>query len=218
MSIIPQLLPIEINHEKRKNTVLTNIVKMLSNRGIINASTPEEITKESDKLIKQEPDDFVYKIKIDNPEKYYGSEKKEDTEYFWIKLLNQKVTSIAKVSNIGDFIYAHRNHPKIIIVSNVTAKALSQLESEFPNTEVFLEREFMIDIVSYIMVPKHELLTEEDSKKVLEEYILKKRQVPKMFVYDAISKYYKAKPGQMFRIIRPSEIAGQAFYYRLVVR
>ena len=36
MSVVPQLLPLELNAEKRKKEVLTNIVKMLTNRKLLN--------------------------------------------------------------------------------------------------------------------------------------------------------------------------------------
>jgi len=81
-----------------------------------------------------------------------------------------------------------------------------------------MEKKLMIDIVSHISVPKHELLSLDDSKKVLEEYMVKKREMPKIYSGDPVSKYYNAKPNQIFRIIRPSETAGLGISYRLVVK
>ena len=52
----------------------------------------------------------------------------------------------------------------------------------------------------------------------LEEYEIKKREMPKMFVSEPISRYYNAKIGQIFTIIRSSEISGQAPYHRLVIK
>ncbi len=39
-----------------------------------------------------------------------------------------------------------------------------------------------------------------------------------MFITDPVSKYFNAKIGQVFRIIRPSENAGEAIGYRIVIR
>jgi DNA-directed RNA polymerase subunit H (RpoH/RPB5) len=34
---------------------------------------------------------------------------------------------------------------------------------------------------------------------------------------DPVARYYAAKPGDVFRIIRPSPFAGMAFHYRQVI-
>jgi DNA-directed RNA polymerase subunit H (RpoH/RPB5) len=212
MSVIPQLLPLELNAEKRKKEVLSNIVKMLTNRKLLNASNLNDNIKV---LLSQDSDDNIYKIKLDNPEVYYD---KSIEPYFYIKILNQKITGISKSSNIGDFIYSKKNAPKLIIVTGITNKALQQLKEDFPNSEIFTEAELMIDLVSHVAVPKHEMLNEEETQIFLKDYLLKKREIPKMFITDPVSKYFNAKVGQVFRIIRPSEVAGQSIYYRIGIR
>jgi DNA-directed RNA polymerase subunit H (RpoH/RPB5) len=212
MSVIPQLLPLELNAEKRKKEILTNIVKMLTNRKLLNPSNLNDNIKV---LLSQDSDDNIYKIKLDNPEVYYD---KSIEPYFYIKILNQKITGISKSSNIGDFIYSKKNAPKLIIVTGITNKALQQLKEDFPNSEIFTEAELMIDLVSHVAVPKHEMLNEEETQIFLKDYLLKKREIPKMFITDPVSKYFNAKVGQVFRIIRPSEVSGQSIYYRIVIR
>ena len=76
----------------------------------------------------------------------------------------------------------------------------------------------MMDIVSHVSVPKHELLSYEDAESVLGEYDTKKREMPKIFVTDPVAKYFNAQVGQIFRITRPSETSGLAPYYRLVIK
>ena len=39
----------------------------------------------------------------------------------------------------------------------------------------------------------------------------------KIFSTDAISRYYAAKPGDIFRIIRPSPFTAMGFHYRIVI-
>ncbi len=212
MSVIPQLLPLEINSEKKKKEVLSNIVKMLTNRKLLDKNN---LDKNISSLIQQESDNDVYKIKLDYPEVYYD---KSTENTYYIKLLNQKVSSIAKSSNIGDFVYDKKNAPKLIVVSGITNKAHQQLQEDFKYIEVFTEQELMIDLVSHIAVPKHEMLNEEETQIFLKEYLLKKREIPKMFISDPVSKYFNAKVGQVFRIIRPSEVTAQSIYYRMVIK
>jgi DNA-directed RNA polymerase subunit H (RpoH/RPB5) len=211
MSIIPQLLPLEFNSHNIKQKVLTNILKMLCNRHIVNKENYDSYLKN---VLSQDSDDNVYKIKLDKPELYYG--KLTDKTYY-VKLLNQKITGISKTSNIGDFIYPRKNQPKLIVVSSASSKAVQQLKEEFLHSEVFTQDELMIDIVSHIIVPIHEILSEEETKIFLEDYLLKKRGIPKIFINDPVCKYYNGKVGQIFRIIRPSEASGQSIYYRIVV-
>lgn len=210
MSSVPQLIPLEINAEKRRKEVLTNIVKMLTNRKLLKK---ENLTKNISDLIAQESDDNVYKIKLDFPEVYYD----KANNIYYIKILNQKITGISKSSNIGDFIYSRKTAPKLIIASSISNKPLQQLKNEFMNTEVFSEHELMMDLVSHVAVPHHDMLTVDETKIVLEDYFLKKREIPKMTVFDPVSKYYNAKVGQVFRIIRPSETSIQSVYYRIVI-
>jgi len=211
MSVIPQLLPLELNSEERKKAVLSNIIRMLTNRKLLKQ---ENLNTNIKNLISQESDNEIYKIKLDYPEVYY--DKSVESTYY-VKLLYQKITGISKTSNIGDFIFPRKNIPKLIVASAITNKALQQLKDEFPNSEVFTEQELMIDLVSHIAVPKHDMLTDEETAVFLQDYLLKKRQIPKMFITDPVSKYFNAKVGQIFRIIRPSEVTAESIYYRIVI-
>ena len=76
----------------------------------------------------------------------------------------------------------------------------------------------MSNLVNHIPVPKHELLSDADAKKLLEEYNAKKRELPKIFVSDPVSRYFAAKVGQIFKITRPSETSGIAPSHRLVIK
>ena len=213
-SATPHLLPIEKNSETRRREVLTNALNMLANRGLINS---ERLDKAIEKVLKHESDDNVYQVDIDNVGHYYPSNN--DTKKLYIKMMPmQKVTGITKTSPIGEFLYQYRNNPKLVVVGSITAKGVYQSQHEHIYTEIFLEQELMIDIVRHISVPEHILLTDEESNNLRNEYGAKKRDLPKIYVSDPIAKYYNAKPDQIFRIIRPSETAGQTVYYRLVIK
>ena len=67
------------------------------------------------------------------------------------------------------------------------------------------------------MIPKHELLTKEESAQVLARYNSSPSQLPYILATDAIAKEVGAKPGDFVRITRRSETAGSSVYYRYVV-
>lgn len=76
-------------------------------------------------------------------------------------------------------------------------------------------REF--DPSKHVLVPKHELLNEDDVKKLLSEYEIEKEQLPKIRFSDPAAVAIKAKVGEVIRITRESPTAGRSFFYRMVI-
>lgn len=67
------------------------------------------------------------------------------------------------------------------------------------------------------LVPNHEILEENEIKKILTEYTIEKEQLPKILVSDPSAISIKAKVGDVVRITRESPTAGKAIFYRLVI-
>ena len=72
-------------------------------------------------------------------------------------------------------------------------------------------------ILEHFLVPKHRVLPPEEAQKVLEKYRVKPQQLPYILASDPVVKAIGAKPGDIIEIIRDSETAGKAVYYRIVV-
>ena len=68
-----------------------------------------------------------------------------------------------------------------------------------------------------MLVPKHEVLSEEEAKELLKILGVSKEQLPKIKADDPIAKEIGAKPGDIVRITRKSLTAGECVFYRLVV-
>lgn len=198
MSIIPNQTPIEYNENEKIDIILTNTVKMLYNRGII---VNEQIALKN--ILEQKNDENQY-----NVETTLGN--------YIIKILPQKITTKSKSSNIYEFLMENKKNHTIVIVLQITNKLITDMQSEFKNTEIFREFDFMTDKASYCFVPKHELLSDEDVKKCIEEYKIKKRDMAKINSFDPMAKYFNAKPGQIFKIIRASPISAVEISYRVV--
>jgi len=212
--IIPQLIPIEKNNETRKNTVLTNVIKMLTARGLLDLSKQDKNIKYYTEM---HSDELLYKIELDNPEPYYA----KDNKIMIVKLTHLKISSMSKSSSVNEIINSYKNNPKIIIVTAISDKLRYQIQFDqenYPNTEVFPEKELMINLIEHVTQPEFTLLQESDGAAIRKTYSATKTHMPKILLSDPISYYYNAKINQVFRIIRPSEISGLVPTYRLVVK
>ncbi len=67
------------------------------------------------------------------------------------------------------------------------------------------------------MVPKHEIIQEDEIKNLLSQYAIEKEQLPKIRVSDPAAAAIKAKAGDVVKITRESKTAGKTFFYRLVI-
>jgi len=72
-------------------------------------------------------------------------------------------------------------------------------------------------VSTHFLIPKHELLTKEESVQILARFNSSPSQFPYILGTDAIAKEIGAKPGDFVRITRRSETAGTSTYYRYVV-
>ena|SRR5579864_1436582 len=82
------------------------------------------------------------------------------------------------------------------------------------------KREEIIDepkVTDHKLVPKHEILPEEEKKRILSEFNATEDQFPFLFSTDPVARETGAKPGDMVKISRVSDTAGEATYYRYVV-
>jgi DNA-directed RNA polymerase subunit H len=78
------------------------------------------------------------------------------------------------------------------------------------------ETKKVVDIQTHILVPKHSILTEEESANLLEQLNITPVQLPVIFATDPIVKLIGGKPGQIIKIIREGA-TGKTPYYRRIV-
>lgn len=205
---------IEINATQRRFTVLLNVLKMLSARGLIDK---EQVNNKFEKMKNNFSDELMYKIETD------------DKNIIYLKFIPQKITTINKILGISDFLSTFKDNHKIIIVSDINKKAYKQI-IEFPLTEIFWHFEFMMNLIDHKYIPEHTILplgfqpsnfdTEgkyKDHEKFEDTYLVTKRECPKIETTDPVARYYNMVPGQYIRINRMSINSGYSPSYRIVV-
>ena len=74
-----------------------------------------------------------------------------------------------------------------------------------------------VKVTDHDLVPRHEVLSEEGKKDVLARFNATEEQFPFLFSIDPVVRELKAKPGDMVKITRKSDTAGETTYYRFVV-
>jgi DNA-directed RNA polymerase subunit H len=74
------------------------------------------------------------------------------------------------------------------------------------------------DVRQHVLVPKHEILSEEKAREVLERYKITPHQLPFIKNSDPAAKAIGAEPGDILRITRSSPTAGKAIVYRYVIK
>ena len=72
-------------------------------------------------------------------------------------------------------------------------------------------------LLDHELIPKHEIMVEDELKSVLNQYQIEKEQLPKLKVSDPIALEIGASVGDVVKILRNSQTAGEATYYRLVI-
>lgn len=143
---------------------------------------------------------------IDDEEKIYV--------YFFKEL---KALSKKDLENIVEKIKGDTKNIIIILKEKYNITVEKELANPlYKNVQLFLFKELFFNITHHQLVPKHILLTPGEVKVVLEKYSINKSHLPRISIKDPISKYYGAKGGDIFKIVRKSSSAGEYTTYRLV--
>ena len=124
--------------------VLTNMTKMLTERGLLNKN---KLSENINKFTSTQPDDLVYKITDINK------------NILAILFLPQKITTVTKNSSVNDFLNKHKKNHKIIIIQSINSRAEQYILNNYFNTEIFLESDLMINLVEHQLGSKYEILT-----------------------------------------------------------
>ena len=115
------------------------------------------------------------------------------------KVMKEKEIDRAIVSTEGRYTHAVKTGAK--------KKNVELLPKSFP----------VFDIFEHALVPRHEILTENEQNELLAKYKIKPYQMPQIKSTDPAVKAIGAKPGNILRIIRKSSTAGEHIAYRYVV-
>jgi len=72
-------------------------------------------------------------------------------------------------------------------------------------------------VPDHVYIPKHEIMTKKEAEEVLKKFNCKPSELPLIYVNDPAIIVLGVKPGDMIKISRNSNTAGESIYYRYVV-
>ena len=76
------------------------------------------------------------------------------------------------------------------------------------------KQKFKVD--KHILTPKHSKLGEREKAQLLEKYHVTSKELPKILKTDAAIKDLDAKLGDIIKITRKSQTAGESIFYRVM--
>jgi DNA-directed RNA polymerase subunit H (RpoH/RPB5) len=188
---------VELNSKEINIEICHNILKMLNCRKLI-----DDVEKSFNTIIGDINLKAIIEINLNNNIKCS------------IYSINVKLNSIAQGTPFDDYLSNNPDVHKIVILRDPAKKVLKQILSEYKNTEFFFEHEMLEDIPSKIFIPKHSILNEFEKEELLR--INNENDLSVIFNTDMMSRYFNAKIGDIFKIIRPNMSSGTSIFYRRV--
>lgn len=144
---------------------------------------------------------------------YYSLENK-----LGVKHIREQITDM-ETNGINDAIIVSKGPLTSSAVKTVMASININVQpiTKRRYVQIFEQAELVVNVTEHILVPKHELLSEDEKVELLKRYKLKAQQLPRMKVTDPVAKYYGLFRGQVVKITRTeSPTAGRYVSYRLV--
>jgi len=191
------------NNEEKLEIIKKNLIIMLSNRIYIDKDGNKHSLIDKDSKLKDHSNN-VFTIKANNG------------DYYAIKIIFDKITSVGKKSSVNEFFEEYPKHKKIIVASEYINKIEVYMNKH--HTQIFPENSLLENIIDHHDQPvEFQLLTPYEMEQVKKEYNINDYTLSKYSRHDPIVKYYGLKKGDIVRIIRASPVSGLAIAYRIVL-
>ena len=197
------------------------IIDMIKKRGFDTGKYENFSIKEIDSMLGGNPT----KISSDlNPLDIYLDNK--DKKIMVKFIVNQKLR-INNLTNLVEDMIKKKTTPlaendTLIIITHdkVTNEIFDEfLETIYQKHNIFIQLfwidTLMVDITKHKLVPNHSIILADEKEDLLKKYnLISYSQLPIIMKNDPVAKYHGGKRGDVFKIYRPSETAGEYITYR----
>lgn len=187
-----------------------NALEMLENR---NYNVTELINPSIEIFNKRLESDILDKITGDNKDCYL------------LIMKHQKITKKDFLNKIDTIIESDKTNDFLLIVLTFDkhlhsfVKLIKQKYAK--DIQIFLMNELQMNVLKHELQPSFSLISDDEKIEILNKYDINSEQLPLMKIDDPVAKYFNAKEGDVFKIIRKSMVgrnrtSGQGIYYRIV--
>lgn len=81
---------------------------------------------------------------------------------------------------------------------------------------ILIEETKMTKTIKHVLVPEHIKVSEKEKEEILKKYNITIKELPKIEKDDPAIVHMNANSGDVIKIIRKSQTAGESIYYRVV--
>ncbi|KAJ8072247.1 DNA-directed RNA polymerases II 24 kDa polypeptide (RNA polymerase II subunit 5) [Marasmius tenuissimus] len=149
---------------------------------------------------------------------FFSSSRADPTDQIFVFFSDEKSVGVKTMRKMLEILEQKSISRGILVFpGNMTPsarKVIVTMAAQF-RLEEFSESDLLVNITHHLLVPKHEVLSSEDKKILLERYRLKDTQLPRIQIADPVARYYGLRRGQVVKITRPSETSGRYASYRI---
>jgi len=188
------------------------LIAMMIDRGYLITNTIQNQTFEQ---FKDDPD-----AKKRETLTMYLQKKDDPNEFIFIFFPDEAKVGVKTIKNYCEKMKDQGVQRALIVVqqalTSFARQALMEMAPKY-KLEQFTETELLVNITEHQLVPKHNKLTPDERKQLLQRYKLTPAQLPRMQVSDPVARYFGLERGEVVKIVRASETAGRYVTYRLVV-
>jgi DNA-directed RNA polymerase subunit H (RpoH/RPB5) len=132
---------------------------------------------------------------------------------FVLVIFQGKLSTLAKMGSMMNALNDSTVANKLVVVDSIQLKPLRELISY--GADVFSSVELMRDPINHVLVPKHQVITNEERAQLIADGVLVE-QLPRIDITDMVVRYLGFQVGDVIKVLRPSPTTGISIQYRLV--
>ena len=156
---------------------------------------------------------------------YIFDHKINKSKIFFSIFKESKITKKDLINRIKNIVEENEYDNYLFLTSDSQIlNHINEVKNKFNmDIQIFTIDKLQINILKHVLQPDEIILyNNEDTAKLLSDKKWKESELPNINLKDAISRYFNAKPGQIFKFIRTSMVdvnstSSQGIYYRIVV-
>lgn len=181
---------------------------MPSNKSLVERKIKVLFELRGYKRIRKKKDEKIVEFIVEDP-------KANQRILLW-GILNERTVGVAFMNRLQKAMGEAKVTRGILVTSGRFTHTVRKKSPKL-NIELLKKSFPIFNIFNHKLVPKHEILSDDEKEQIIVQYRVKPYQFPEIKASDPTVSVIGAKPGDILRVIRTSPTAGKYISYRHVV-